>query len=272
MNIGESGKITDLNNNEWKTGTFKSNYADTPLVFSTTQSTGGTQDPSSAHLRNLDTEGFETQHCELDLVDVCDNHNWEDNGWAAIKTDKLNSIHGIEGGKKDITGSGNYSIKFDNMNQTPLVFTQSQTSNSSPTRNTRAFDIDSKGAKIVFCSQNRTDSCADGSEETIAWMAIDPSLVQETSGFEYGRIQIKDSNWDTINFDQSFEDPVVMVDVQTQNGSEEALYPEADNISPTGAQVRYCEAEGNNDCDSHPEETIAWLALDIGPLGITLRE
>lgn len=263
--IGEAGKQTSMNNNNWYSDSFNNGYSSTPLVFATTQTTNGGQDPSSAHLRNIDTNGFDTQHCEFDGGNSCDSHNREDNGWLAIDPSSLDSVQGIEAGTIQTTsGSGSYSVSFSSMTQTPLFFTQSQTSDGAPTLNTQARNVDSNSAYVEFCEQENQDGCEGHTTEEVAWLAIDPSQISESAGFEFGTTTVHDSSWNSISLDRSFSNPIVLVDVQTENGGQEALYPEADHVGTGGADIRYCESEADDDCDTHAGETVAWLALDIG--------
>ena len=265
--VGEAGRTTDMNNDNWYSDSFTGDYGKIPLIFVTTQTTRGGQDPSSAHLRGIDRNGFETQHCEFDGGNSCDTHNREDNGWLAVDPSSTDSVTGLETGSFSTTsGSGSYAVSFETMSQEPLVFTQSQTSDGAPTRNTQAMDVDAAGATVEFCEQDSTDSCEGHTDEKIAWMAVDPSQLDESAGFEYGSTTVHDSNWDRISFDHSFSDPVVIVDVQTENGGQEALYPEVDDVSSSGADIRYCESESGDSCDTHAGEEIAWLAVETGTL------
>lgn len=264
VEIGEVGEAMDLNNDAWYSQSFSQDFNGKPLVFVTTQTTAGTQDPSAAHIRNLDTDGFETQHCEYDSSDSCDSHNREDNGWIALSRPELNSIIGFDSGLVQIGSNKSYKANFRSISSTPLVFTQAQTSQGYAPRNTQAYNVSKDSAMIEFCNQNSTDGCTDTVGEEVAWMALDPSKIEERDGFEYGTLNTTDASWEDISFDQSFNDPIVVVDVQTENGTDEALYPEADQVTSDGAKVRFCEADGGNYCDGHEQETIAWLAIEKG--------
>jgi hypothetical protein len=267
--IGEAGLLTDMNNDYWYSDSFSYSFSERPIVFITTQTTNGGQNPSGAHLKNVDSSGFDSQHCEFEGGNSCDTHNREDHGWMALEPSALDSVDGIEYGTfQTSSGSGSYSISFSEMSETPLLFTQSQTSDGASTRNTQAHSISSSGARVEFCEQESNDGCEGHTSERVAWLAVDRSKISERDGLEYGTVRVDDSNWNNVNFDQSFSNPVVIADVQTENGGQEALYPEVDRVGTGGAQIRYCESEGNDNCDTHARETVAWLALDRGTIDV----
>jgi hypothetical protein len=269
--VGEAGARTSMGDDNWYSESYSSySFGERPLIFSTTQTTNGGQDPSSAHLRNIDTNGFDTQHCEFEGGDGCDTHNQEENGWLALEPSQLDGLDGVDYGTfQTNSGSGSYTVSFSGMSETPIVFAQSQTSDGAPTRNTQVHSVSSSGASIEFCEQESNDGCEGHTSERVAWLAIDRSQITDKTGFDYGTVNVDDSNWNNVNFDQSFSNPVVIADVQTENGGQEALYPEANNVGTGGADVRYCESEANDNCDTHAQETVAWMAIDQGALTLS---
>lgn len=268
--IGETGTRSNMGDGHWYSASLSESYSTTPYIFATTQTTYGGQDPSSAHLRGITSSGFEIQHCEFDGGDGCDTHNQETLGYLAVDPSALSQVDGMEAGDFQTTsGSGGYSVSFGQMSSTPLLFTQSQTSDGAPTRNTQAYSISSTGATVEFCEQDSTDGCQDHTSERVAWLAIDPSKIDKREGLDYGTFTTGDSNWQSVSFSQSFsQTPVVIADVQSEDGGQEALYPEVDHVDTDGASIRFCESEGDDSCDSHATETVAWLALEPGALNL----
>lgn len=271
--IGEAGLETGLSDSEWQSVDLGASYGATPLVFATTQTTNGGQDPSGAHIRGITETGFETQHCEYEASDGCDSHNGESNAWFSVDPSVISELNGLDSGTMDISGgSGGYTVEFDkSIDERPMLFTNIQTENGNDdSLNTQARGVNSDNATVEFCEQQGDDGCdSSHTEETIAWLAVDSTAVERTSGFDYGNFSTGDSNWQSVSFSQDFsQKPVVIADVQTESGTQEALYPEVDNVDTNGASIRFCESGGGDGCDTHATETVAWMAIDPGNVSI----
>lgn len=276
--LGEAGLEQNMDDSHWHSVNLDQSYDSRPLVFTTTQTTNGGQDPSSAHVKGVSSSGFDTQHCEWDESDTCDTHNPETNGWLAVDPGDISDVEGLDSGTVSTgSGSGGYSVSFDSsISNEPLVFTNVQTEdgNDDPL-NTQARSISSTGATIDFCEQESQDDCEDHTSERVAWLALDSSQIESKQGLDFGTFTTGDSNWQSISFSETFsQTPAVIATVQTENGGQEALYAEADHVDAQGADIRFCEAEGDNSCDTHSDEEVAWLAVEPGAvqLGETAPE
>lgn len=269
--LGEAGRQTGLNGNEWQSGSFSVNYGETPLVFATTNTDNGGQDPSAAHVRSITTSGFETQHCEFDGGDSCDSHADETNGWLAIDPDTVGSSPHMEAGvvTTSSTTEDRTSVSFSNsFANAPIVFAQSQTENDvGKPHNVIVENVDTSGFTLQFCDQGSTDGCESHGSEDVVWWAIDPSNADRSGTLDWGTVSVSDSNWNSVSFNNGYgTNPAVIATVQTNNGGSEALYPEVTNVGQTGADVRYCESDGGDSCDSHATETVAWLSAETGSI------
>lgn len=269
LSIGDAGRVTGIGSANWASATIDRGFDQVPHVFATTQTTNGGQDPSEAHVANVSVSGFETQHCEYDGGDTCDGHAKETNAWFAVDPSDVSDASGWGTGIVNIdSGSGNYNINYG-LSSTPLLFATPQTNNGQPTLNTRFDSVTSGGATLSFCEQQSTDSCESAhANEDVAWLALDPSQVTEKGGFEYGTFTTSDSSWNSISFNQTFDvPPAVIADVQTTNGQEAAVYAEVDSVDTNGASIRFCESDGNDGCDAHTSEKVAWMAVEPSALG-----
>ncbi|MFB6146031.1 MAG: hypothetical protein ABEJ99_06045 [Candidatus Nanohaloarchaea archaeon] len=182
----------------------------------------------------------------------------------------MNNVKGMEVGTTTIKGTAptktiNFKKSFSN---TPLVFVQTQTAHDSgQTRNTIVTSRSTSSFTLQFCDQSSADSCEFHDTETVAYWAIDPSVASKGNVFDWGTVSDTDSAWKSISFSQSYSStPVVLVGVESNSGSNQALYPEADAVSTTGASIRYCESDAGNACNSNPTETVAWLSVSTGTL------
>ncbi|MEF8847058.1 MAG: PKD domain-containing protein [Candidatus Paceibacterota bacterium] len=269
--VGEAGLRGSMNGPEWNSVSFSEDYDSAPSVFVTTQTTNGGQDPSAAHSRNVSTNGFDTQHCEFDGGDSCDGHNAEENGWIAIKESKINNISGMKAGSVQ-AGGGHTTISFDSsFSNDPYVFAQVQTENDGGNpRNVQVQNVSTNGFTLEFCDQDGTDGCEGHGNETVSWWAIDPTVADKKGMFDWGTVGVDDSAWESVSFSTAFgSKPAVIAMSQTENGGQEALYPEVDNVDVDGASVRYCESEADNSCDTHAHEKVAWVAVESGSMMIS---
>jgi hypothetical protein len=268
--LGEAGRVSGLVGRDVHFPTFNRGFDQTPHVFATTQTTNGGQDPSEAHIRDVNTGSFETQHCEFENTDSCDSHADEVNGFFAVNPNNAEDTPGWDSGIVNVdSGSGSYPINY-NMGTQPLLFASPQTDNGEPSLNTRFSSVSSDGANLYFCEQNGQDSCdSSHANEDVAWLALDPSEVSERDGFEYGTFTMSGSSFQSVNFDQNFESPpVVIADVQTRNDGEDAVYAEVDNVGSGGADVRFCESDAGDGCDAHGTEEVAWMAIEPTALSV----
>ncbi len=269
--VGEAGVQGGLDGATWRSvGLDSGNFDATPVVLSTTQTTAGGQDPSEAHITNVGTGGFSTQHCELDLYGsgYCDGHNTEKNGWAALDPSELDGLNGVEAGTVGLSGGVEIHQSFSfgtTFSSRPYVFANVQTNRGADVpRHTQIVDVDRSSATVELCEQATDDGCGYHNAEDVGWFAIDPSAAS-LEGVEMGDFTTSDSEWKRISFSSAFPSkPAVIAEVQSENGGQEALYAEVQNVTNTGADIRFCEYEGGDDCDTHTTERVAWVAFDAG--------
>jgi len=268
--IGQAFHSDTVPNDRWDNVSLEqNNYDRKPLVFATTITQNGQQDPSQAHVRNISKSGGETQHCEVEIESggvYCDSHRAEKNSWFAFDPGRVRNLRGVDAGYYESSAGSEVhdSVPFGfQFRHKPLVFTQTQTDRGSDVpRNTQVVDRTKSAATVEFCEQDSTKGCGRHGRERVAWFAVDPSMT-EVDGFEGGQIWARGGNtWYTVNFSQSFETaPFIVVDTQTEHGSDEALYVEARNVTNNSAEIRFCEYDGNDDCGAHTWERLAWMAF-----------
>jgi hypothetical protein len=84
-NTNETG-LQSLNNSTWTPQTFTETYSEPPVIIVEAQDIGGGQDSVIDEARNITTTGFDVRFCELDFLDDCDNHGFEDMAWFAVES------------------------------------------------------------------------------------------------------------------------------------------------------------------------------------------
>jgi hypothetical protein len=191
-------------------------------------------------------------------VNKSKNLSWIDVGWVNATTDGL--------------GTGfSFNKTFNN---TPYVWTQAQSYNinSIVTNGISATSwlsgITTTGANLHACDHPGTaNSCGGTSIETFGYVAIDV-LNNNIKDFSYGTNSISSSAWTSIIFGRTYNNPNVFVIVNSDNGNQDPKYPWARNLISTGGEIRYCEQDGINYCDSHTGENTMWFAIEKGPIAI----
>lgn len=272
LSFGEAGLESGLNGNEWHTGVpLSANFASKPVMFATTQTTNGGQDPSAAHIRSVSMTSFDTQHCEFEGGDSCDGHAEETNGWVALDPNRVNSLDGMEVGTIETskTSEDRTSVSFSkSFSNIPYVFAQVQSEHDGGNpRNVQVDTVDTSGFTLELCDQDGSDGCEGHGPEVVAWWAIDPGVANKRGIFDWGSVSVSDSNWNSVSFSTSYgSSPAVIAMTQTEGGGAEALYPEVDSVGTSGASVRYCESDAGDGCDTHATETVAWVSVATGRL------
>lgn len=82
---------------------------------------------------------------------------------------------------------------------------------------------------------------------------------------EAGSFRTDSGTWVNVSFDAEYDTPVVVGDVNSYQGSEEAPVFEVRNVHPTWAEMRLCESEGagnSNTCDNHVDEVAGYIVID----------
>ena len=51
---------------------------------------------------------------------------------------------------------------------------------------------------------------------------------------------------------------------QTDTGSQDVEIDEARNVTSTGAEIRFCEIDTLDNCDSHNPDNMVWFAIESG--------
>jgi hypothetical protein len=73
--------------------------------------------------------------------------------------------------------------------------------------------------------------------------------------------------WQKVSFSSSYEKPVIVGLLNSENDSEKAMIFEARHVTSTSADVRLCESDTGNGCDSHGEETGGYMVVDATQTG-----
>ena len=200
----------------------------------------------------------------------CDTSFAVEVGYIVIDASQNANFSGIEAGTFSQSGQVDSSTTSptyaETFATTPLVFAAVQTVNGDDPIEVRLTSTSTTGFTAGICQQNSLDAC-DGSHpsETVGWVAIELGNTPFNELNEGGSVSISNSAWTTQAFSNSYsEAPVAIVETQTNNGGQEVEIDEARNISTSGMDVRYCEMETVDVCDTHTGENVGWFVIESG--------
>jgi hypothetical protein len=275
LGLGEAGTFSSAVNGGWSTVNFSGSYS-APVVVGTTNTHNG-QEALVFEARNVTSTSADMRVCESEgaTSNGCDTHASETVGYLVIDANTASTTPGIEAGTFTASGNSDSNSQLINyvetFSSTPLVFANVNTVNSTE------FPIEvvipsaaltSFSAGICDHLQGSNDAC-DGTHgnETVGWVAIEPGNEPFIEQFQNNRqlISTPSTTWASIAFSPSFSSaPVLLAVSQTDNGGQDVEIDEARNVSSTGAQIRWCEIDTLDTCDTHNADDMAWLAIEAG--------
>lgn len=271
--IAEAGTFT-TSDGTWVTVNFKNSYTN-PVVVGTTNTHNG-EAALIFEAKNVTSSSADMRVCESEggTSDGCDTHSSETVGYLVVDADQTDSISGIEAGTFNIDSDLDTRTKTisytDSYSSAPIVLESIQTTNGDLPIETRITSTSTTSFTGGLCHQDGTDSC-DSSHiaETFGWVAIEPGNepFNETTEANSSGDVISNSTWTSQTFTPSFADPpILIVSTITNDGGQDCSIDEARSITSSGADVRYCELESGDTCDSHTSENVAWFAAEEGSL------
>ncbi|WP_414837639.1 LamG domain-containing protein [Candidatus Nanosalina sp. VS9-1] len=251
------------------------NYSnfESPVVVATVENTGNGNGLIS-EVRNVGQSSASIRVCDSDGRGSCQASSGHIIHYIAVDASSVNSVDGIEAGTFDISGeftstanTVNYQESFSSA---PVPFTTVQTVQGTPGVEARISSHGSGSFTGGICQQDSQDACNGGhTTETVGWIAIEPgnSPIPNSELGTTGTV-VSDSNWNTQSY-SSLENPVGLVSGLSENGGQELQIDEVRNIQSTSMDVRYCEIESGNSCDTHTEENLGWMAVEPGEYSLS---
>ena len=275
--IGETGSFS-VQNNENVIISFQREYDETPAIFMTpkTDNVGGNL-PYVAIVHSINTTHANVSLCQDSGTSTCDlTYITEEVSFMVIDINTTNSLDFIEVGFVNAATSGvttpiSFSKTFDN---TPYIFAQAQTYNIDSIvsngigAHSWATSITVSSAGLIGCDHpGIANYCNGTSTERFAYLAINP-ITQSIDTLNIGTEDISNSDWTTVSFTNTYTNPQIQVLQNDDAGSQDPQYPWARNVGPSGADIRYCEADTGGVCDGHTTETVRWISIEEGAIRI----
>ena len=278
--IGEVGSFS-VQNNENVIISFQREYDDTPALFMTPKSeNAGGEVPYIPIIHSINTTHANVSLCQDNGAITCDlTYINEEVSYMIFDINKTNNLSWIEIGSISASTNGatipiSFSKTFDNI---PYIFAQTQTYNinSIITNGIAAHSwfptITTTTAQIVGCDHpGIANNCAGTTTENFTYLAIDPILL-DSSIFEVGTQSVLNSEWTSTSFLNIYTNPEILVMQNSENGGEDPQYLWARNVGPSGADIRYCEADAPGVCHTHLAEDIMWLVAEEGILEVDIN-
>ena len=278
LESGEVGVVTVPANGGWQTLTFSSSFSN-PVVVGTANTNNG-NNARVIEVRNVTSTSAQIRVCESDghISSGCATHPAEDVGYMVFDAADAGAIPGIEAGtftaNNRFDGGGATNVTFGSaFSNTPFVFTtvQTVTGTKFPIE-TRVTATSTTGFTGGLCFQNSTDACdASKGNENIGWIAIDPDEFVTNLQNEGGSLTVANSQWESVSFGTAFgSTPAVLAEIQTEGGGQDVEIDEVRNVTLSGMDVRTCELDGPNNCDTHAPDTMAWYASEQGAISASV--
>lgn len=274
--IGETGEI-ELSNRTSKIITFTQTYNKTPIIIGIATTQNNDNSPFIPVIHSINKTHANISLCRDNGATTCDNNYLPENiHYAVFDIDKTNNYSWIEVGKINATTNGNTnSLSFNKtFTNTPYIFALPQTYNigSSVTNGIAAHSWftspSTSGANIIGCDHPGTgDNCGGTAIEEFGYVAIDITNAN-FSKFAGGTQNIGNSDWTTINYGETYNNPRIFTMVNSESGPQDPAYPWAKSLTSSSADIRYCETDGANYCDTHNDEVTRWFAIENGPITI----
>jgi len=110
--------------------------------------------------------------------------------------------------------------------------------------------------------------------EELGWVAIDVLNENFTSltNFQFGKAAVSNSIWEPQNFSSTYANVNAITTQNSDSGAQDPQYAWIRSLTNSSLEVRYCEQDGANYCDSHNAEDMVWLALESGDLIVNVEE
>ena len=288
--IGESGTISAPADGTWTIINYSRTYSD-PVVVGTVNTdinttNGGAGGSNSAGGLVFQAQNVTTTSAE---IRVCHTLGSSGNGcnagstanevvaYMVIDQDAANEVGlpGIEAGEfssDDFEQGDNDIISFTkSFDAAPLVLAATQTINSVETpAEARVENVTGTQFEAGICHQSTDDACLNNqTPETVGWVAINENQLVIDQVYDQGNTNMSNSDWTNISFTGSYTSPLLFVEQQTNNGGQNGEVDEARGVSGNSADVRFCEVDASNVCNSHTGEDMGWLAIESGDISYT---
>ncbi len=202
-------------------------------------------------------------------TDLCGNYS------AATQTVRVEDLippelfrlYTLPNGKKLIGGVAqqmttawrhiNFPVAFS---EAPLVFAQVVTKEDDAAAIVRLRNVSDLGFEMRLSEEESADDIH--LPEAVAWIAIEPGLVEDSYQLIAGKITGLTDTIQTVSFDSAFDETPAMIACLQTTKEKDPVTVRFDNVTTTEADV-YLQEETSEDAETaHAGETLAYLAFE----------
>ena len=170
----------------------------------------------------------------------------------------------------DIPSSGQ-AIYFDqDFSESPVLLANMQGVNGPNPANLRCLNKNTVQATLAVCEETSKDDELQHKAEPVGYLAFaaadngsnsgDDGNNPESLKIEMGEVTIN-NEWQRIDYDQEFDDPIVVASPLSRNSSDPAIV-RIRNVDETGFEIRVQEWDYQN--DDHGSESVSYLVMERG--------
>ena len=274
ITLGETTTITSKSG-EWQTIQFSESYEDPVLVGARNTRNGA--DGVIIEFKDITSTSAKARICSIKHNppgNGCrtNNEETEKAGVLIIDSAKTKLVDGLEAGKltaqQGIGAGGSQTVSLqETFSSKPYIYASTNIQNGpSPVeaRITSTFTSSFTTGLCKMDNSNGNNCDSNHPEEEIHWVAIQPETLNINQQHESTQINTRNANWKTTQFNNQYQNPVVLTEVQGYRGTQDVTVAEAKTITQNQAQIRFCEFDYNGQCDSHSGNTVGNIVFEKG--------
>jgi hypothetical protein len=260
---GETGRVrTDqAGPDEWHSVSLDESY-DAPVAVMNPLSFEGPH-PCDVRLRDVTSDRFEFQLEEWMYLDS--GEHWTETAHYLVLDEDTTSVGGLPVDVGTVaTGNQFSTARFaQSFESTPVVLSQSQTRVGTDPIVTRPKDVSPDGFAVRVQEEDGEEYGGYHFEETVGYVAVEPGTgTADGRPLEAGRTpEAVDEEWYTIEFENSYEDPQFLADIQTYNGWNSVVVRYR-NLTSDSVEVFLQEDQSADAETSHVEERVGYVVVE----------
>ncbi|MFB6344189.1 MAG: hypothetical protein ABEK50_00245, partial [bacterium] len=235
-----SGEITRIS--------FQESFLDSPVVV--VQIQDANNEPVNAEVRTVTTDYMD--------LNVCGSGGGDDNcpdnldppfevSYVAIEQDDAN--HSFDASNltsgREVTGGGGSWLQVShplNTSNEAFVTSVNTHNGSEDNKPTEVRERTSSTFEMRYCEHDDGNGCDSHSDEEVAYIGADRETLNADGGAADGEANVTsanltDSSWITVTFNNSYDSPVALATVNTDNSGEEPMVAETRNVSSDSMEV-----------------------------------
>ncbi|SEO24342.1 hypothetical protein SAMN04487948_101293 [Halogranum amylolyticum] len=259
---GETGSVrTDqANRGEWHSVSLQGGYDD-PVAVATPLSSEGPH-PCDVRLQNVGSDGFDFQ---LEEWLYLDGDHWTETAHYLVLDGDVTSLGGLPATVGTVDTNHRFSdVAFEqSFGTTPVVLSQSQTCVGSDPIVTRPANVSAEGFDVRVQEEDGEEHGGYHYVETVGYVAVEPGTgTVDGREFEVGRTpEAVDEDWYTIEFENDYEEPRFLADVQTYNGWNSVVVRYR-NLTSDSVEVRLQEEQSEDAETGHDNERLGFVVVE----------